>query len=211
MEKNNSKTLLTLMSLCVCLSIITLGLVIYDRFIKEEPEHAILKPIEIVPNTNDNKQNNDSNNNKTTPTNSNVGKNNTSGLRDYEGKDASINYEQLEKTLISKVNSKQEKIILQNCVNCKDIDFDNYDKAKCTKKELSVSSISQILNKLKSANLVEYVSASKPCSEYTYSVGSDFDAFEADDKSILLVGVNGNGYAFHFNNENVTDFLSKLK
>ena len=44
-EKNN-KTLMILMIICVCLSIATLGLVIYDRFIRKEPEHAILKPIE---------------------------------------------------------------------------------------------------------------------------------------------------------------------
>ena len=47
MEKEkNTKTLMTLMIICVCLSIVTLGLVIYDRFIRKEPEHAVLKPIE---------------------------------------------------------------------------------------------------------------------------------------------------------------------
>lgn len=44
-----SKTLVVLMILCVCLSLVTLGIVIYDRFIRKEPEHAILKPIEGVP------------------------------------------------------------------------------------------------------------------------------------------------------------------
>ncbi len=55
MEKEkNTKTLITLMIICVCLSIVTLGLVIYDRFIRKEPEHAVLKPITIDNNQIDN-------------------------------------------------------------------------------------------------------------------------------------------------------------
>ena len=43
---NNSKTLMILMIICVCLSLATLGIVIYDRFIRKEPEHAVLKPLD---------------------------------------------------------------------------------------------------------------------------------------------------------------------
>ena len=82
---------------------------------------------------------------------------------------------------------------------------------KCTKTNLGVNSIKTFVNKLKSANLVEYIPTSKECSEYTYTIGSDLSAFEADDKSILLVGINCNGYAFHFTNENMIDFLINLK
>ncbi len=35
--------------------------------------------------------------------------------------------------------------------------------------------------------------------------------FEADDPSILLVGLNGNGYAYHFAGEDIRDFLKNLK
>ena len=53
MEKEkNTKTLMILMIICVCLSITTLGIVIYDRFIRKEPEHAVLKPITIDNNDN---------------------------------------------------------------------------------------------------------------------------------------------------------------
>ncbi len=44
-NKSNNKTLMILMTICVCLSITTLGIVIYDRFIRKEPETAVLKPI----------------------------------------------------------------------------------------------------------------------------------------------------------------------
>lgn len=57
MEKEkNTKTLMILMIICVCLSITTLGIVIYDRFIRKEPEHAVLKPIDVVPNNNQEKK-----------------------------------------------------------------------------------------------------------------------------------------------------------
>ncbi len=49
---NTSKTLIILMSICVALSIITLGIVVYDRLVRKEPEHVILKPIEIDGDTN---------------------------------------------------------------------------------------------------------------------------------------------------------------
>lgn len=58
MKKDNySKTLIILMILCVCLSIATLGIVVYDRFIKKEPEHALLKPVEGVPTVQDVEEN----------------------------------------------------------------------------------------------------------------------------------------------------------
>lgn len=46
-EAKLSKTLVVLMIICVCLSLATLAIVVYDRFIKKEPEHAVLKPLEI--------------------------------------------------------------------------------------------------------------------------------------------------------------------
>ena len=61
MEKEkNTKTLMILMIICVCLSITTLGIVIYDRFIRKEPEHAVLKPIMV---DNQSSENNVANNN----------------------------------------------------------------------------------------------------------------------------------------------------
>ena len=61
MEKEkNTKTLMILMIICVCLSITTLGIVIYDRFIRKEPEHAVLKPITIDNNNNSYKKIDDS-------------------------------------------------------------------------------------------------------------------------------------------------------
>ena len=49
MDNKSNKTLIILMSICVCLSLITLGIVVYDRFIRKEPERAVLKPIEVMP------------------------------------------------------------------------------------------------------------------------------------------------------------------
>ena len=60
-NKSNNKTLMILMIICVCLSIVTLGIVIYDRFIRKEPEHAVLKPIDSVSIIDNNQQKNENN------------------------------------------------------------------------------------------------------------------------------------------------------
>ena len=63
-NKSNNKTLMILMIICVCLSITTLGIVIYDRFIRKEPEPAVLKPIDTNNQKDDNNVSNDEENNK---------------------------------------------------------------------------------------------------------------------------------------------------
>ena len=200
MEKEkNTKTLMILMIICVCLSITTLGIVIYDRFIRKEPEHAVLKPITV-----DNQNTTINNDNKNYNTNNLT-------LEEDNNDNISIDYEKTQKDLIDKVNKNIDKIILKRCESCKGIDYDNSSNAKCSDKEMSVNSINEVINKLKTASKVELLPTSKACSLYTYTVGNDLVVFEADDTSILLVGLNNNGYAFHFPGENVVDFLSKLK
>lgn len=132
--------------------------------------------------------------------------NNTLGLKDASGNDISINYEKLEIELL-----KNNNVYLSVCESCAEIDEGNINDVKCNKKSLSVSTISTFISKLKSAKSVEYLPTSKVCSLYTYSVGNDFVAFDGDDTSILLVGLNNNGYAFHFPNENIVTFLNGLK
>lgn len=58
-NKSNNKTLMILMIICVCLSITTLGIVIYDRFIRKEPEPAVLKPIDLGNQMVNDNENND--------------------------------------------------------------------------------------------------------------------------------------------------------
>ena len=58
-SKNCSKTLIILIIVCITLSIITLGIVVYDKFIKSDSiEHPILKPI-----AGSNEENKETNNN----------------------------------------------------------------------------------------------------------------------------------------------------
>ena len=59
------------------------------------------------------------------------------------------------------------------------------------------------------AKYVEYMPTSKNCVLYNFSVGSDLIAFEADDPTVMLVGINGDGFAFHFD-ESVIDFFKSL-
>lgn len=130
-------------------------------------------------------------------------KNNTYGLKDADGKDISIDYSELEKDLTNDVNKNSEKVELTYCSKCGD--------AKCDKKELNVESVKTVVSKLKDADKVEYLPTSRECVKYTYTIGEGFTAFEADDSSILLVSIDNVGYAFTFDGEDVTKFLSDLK
>ena len=76
-------------------------------------------------------------------------------------------------------------------------------------KNLDTSAIAKVINKLKEAKYVEYMPTSKNCVLYNFSVGSDLIAFEDDDPTVMLVGINGDGFAFHFD-ESVIDFFKSL-
>lgn len=122
-----------------------------------------------------------------------------------------LDYEKIKNDLVNNVISGK-RIYLENCESCEGIDFDNYDEAVCHKKELTINSITTFINKLKKATKVEELPTSKACSLYSYWIeDSGLSAFEADDPSILLVGLNGKGYAYHFAGEDVKDFLKNLK
>ena len=43
-KESCSRTLMTLMIICASLSFITLGIVVFDKFIREEPEKTVVKP-----------------------------------------------------------------------------------------------------------------------------------------------------------------------
>ena len=196
MEKE-TKNQRVVIGLLTGIIIILLGLCIYFMFIKKDN-----KEISGNQPTNSEKEKEERKEAKQT--------NNTLGLKGSNGEDISLNYEELEKKLLNMVNNGT-KVYLDHCDNCSDIDYDNIDEAQCSKKELSVNVVKNLINKLKNANKVEYMPTSRPCAEYTFSIDNGIVAYEADDKSILLVGVNNNGYAFHFTNENIVDFLSNLK
>jgi len=188
-ETNKNKNLIIVVMACVI--VLLIAALVYFLFIKKDKPEEQVKPQDIH-ETED------------------IKKNNTFGLKDVDGNDISLDYEKLEQDLINKVKSGSVKIELQHCENCEDFDYDNADSVKCTKKELGVNSITVFISKLKSANSVEYLPTGRECSEYVYSVGNEFFGFEADDSSILLMGINNNGYAFHFDNENMIEFLSNL-
>lgn len=189
-EKEKNKNLI--IGIMACLIILLIVALVYFVFIKKDKDQESTKAQDVLEKED-------------------IKKNNTFGLKDFDGNDVSLDYEKLEQELIYNVNSGSVKIELKHCENCEDFDYNNADSVKCTKKELEVNSITIFINKLKSANFVEYLPTGRECSEYTYSIGNKFFGFEADDSAILLMGINDKGYAFHFDNENIIEFLSNLK
>ena len=166
------------MIICVSLSFITLGIVIYDKFIRKEPEKTIIKPVSVDYNSMKN------------------------AIADIK-----IDYSELAR----KMKSDDKHIYLNVCDTCEEIDESNIDEASGTKKELGKDTVEKVINKLKDASKVELLSTSKVCSLYTYYVEDVITIFEADDPNILLVGIEGEGYAYHFNGENVKSFLESFK
>ena len=185
----HNRVLVILMTICVTLSIITLGIVIYDKFIKKEETKTCNCPTCVVgDNTKQERK--------------------VTVKKDTE--DYVLDFDSLEDRLANSVNNDHKKIVLSMC-DCNGIDFDNIEDMTCDNKELSVDSIGVVINKLYSSKKVEWVPTSRACADYTYLIeDSHFFIFEADDKSILLAGIDQDGYAFHYDNEDVRDFLKNL-
>ena len=193
MEKEN-KNLKVVIALLSILVVILLILGIYFIFIKKDK-----KAVDVEPSNN-------------VEINE---KNNTEGLKDSDGKDISIDYENLEKELIDNVDKNGYLVYLDYCKDCT-LNTSETDDIYCSKKTLSKNSIVTIINKLKSASKVEFMPTGRNCAVYTYSISNQngenlLVAYEADDASILLVGIKGQGYAYHFNGENIINFFNSLQ
>ncbi len=179
----NNKLLIYLMFVCVFLSIVTLGIVAYDKFIKKKDEPSCNCPrCEIKDSKTERKI-----------------------TVKKDDKDYVLDFDDIESRLLN----SQDKATLTIC-NCKDIDLDNIDDMKCNNKDLSKESIKKVINKLYNAKKVVWAPTGKMCAEYKYAAGDDFFLFEADDTSILLVSIDQDGYAFYYENEDVRDFLKNL-
>lgn len=123
-----------------------------------------------------------------------------------------INYDELEKELINKINSDSNtNVYLSTCE-----DFNTQDIV------ISTISISEVIKKLKTADSVEEIATSTFCPAYRFSItsnkGSDNESKDlmsivyGNDRKTLLVGINDTGYAYHFASENELDhFLENLK
>ncbi len=122
-----------------------------------------------------------------------------------------LNFDNLENKLTKKINEQKKKAILSNC-DCNGISYDNIESMNCDNKELSIDSVKMVINKLFSSKKVVWVPTSRICADYTYLIeDSNFFLMEADDKSIILAGIDNDGYAFHYDGEDVRDFLRNLK
>jgi len=122
-----------------------------------------------------------------------------------------LDFDDIENRLIKKIDEQKKKAILSSC-DCNGIDYDNIESMNCDNKELSSDSVKAVINKLFSSKKIEWVPTSRICADYTYLVeDSNFFLMEADDKNIILAGIDNDGYAFHFPGEDVRDFLKNLK
>ena len=122
-----------------------------------------------------------------------------------------LDFDDIENRLIKKIDEQKKKAILSSC-DCNGIDYDNVESMNCDNKELSSDSVKIVINKLFSSKKIEWVPTSRICADYTYLVeDSNFFLMEADDKSIILAGIDNDGYAFHYDGEDVRDFLKSLK
>ena len=188
-EKCTNKVLTTLMIVCVLLSVAILCILSYDRFLRKKDELKCNCPAPII--------NDGPKERKIT-----VAK----GEENYV-----LDFDDIEDRLLKNANNNHKKVILSSC-DCKGIGYDNIESMNCDNKELSVDSIGEVINKLYNAKKVEWVPTSKICADNTFLVeDSNFFMFEADDKSIILAGIDQDGYAFHFDGEDVRDFLKGLK
>lgn len=186
MKIENKKTKIMMLLL---LLVVVLLLVVYFVFIKKSNDSQN-KPIKI------------SNFEK-------VDVNNTLGLMNLDGNDASIDYENLENKLINALKNGAS-VYLNKCNSCVEMDYENVRDLKCTKKNLSSDSIKLLINKLQSSRQVEILPNGVYCSSYNYYVGDILMVSEGEDTSILSVSLNNNFYAFHFNDD-VIEFLDNLK
>ncbi|MBP5684088.1 MAG: hypothetical protein J6X02_02395 [Bacilli bacterium] len=122
--------------------------------------------------------------------------------------DININFSTLEDDLLAVIN-EGNKVSLSHCTNCEAIDYDNSKEVICSEKELLNETVTKVVEKLKSAKKISYLPTSKPCAIYNYSIGNYLIVFESDDQKSLLVGLNGEGYAFDYD-ENVIPFFEEL-
>lgn len=173
------------------------GYIIYDKVMKDKNSSESINDKNEEKNTNLEKKENIEEDN-----------NNTVKYEDSTG----INYDELEKELINKVNSDSNtNVYLSTCE-----DFNTKNTV------ISSTSISEVIQKLKIAYLVEELTTSKFCPVYSFSITSNMESEKnrkdlmsivyGDDRKILLVGINDKGYAYHFTSENELDhFLENLK
>ncbi len=125
--------------------------------------------------------------------------------------DVTLNYDTLRSNLFNQADAGK-KIILKNCTNCHEIDYENANEATCTEMELTRESIDKVIDKLKSAKGLKVLSTGKLCSMYTYHIGDYITVFESDDRKSLLVGLGDKDYGYAFDyDEEVLLFFEGLK
>ena len=129
-------------------------------------------------------------------------------VTDSQGKVYSIDFTGLLHKLEKKVDNYEEKITLVTRESCNGDEGSNTTVGQKVK-ELSMDSITKVIDKLRSSKKIEYLSTSRTCSLYNFQIGNDLTVFEADDDHILLVGIEGNGFAFHYD-DSVLDFFKSL-
>lgn len=197
MEKGKSKGLIFLIIILMLLVLGLGGYIIYDKVMKDKNSSESINDKNEEKNTNLEKKENIEEDN-----------NNTVKYEDSTG----INYDELEKELIDKINSDSNtNVYLSTCE-----DFNTQDIV------ISTTSISEVIKKLKTADSVEEIATSTFCPAYRFSITSNkgndngskdlMSIVYGYDRKILLVGINDTGYAYHFASENELDhFLENLK
>ena len=127
-----------------------------------------------------------------------------------EQEEISIDYKSLKKELIARIdNDPNTNAYLETC--------DNFERERTV---LSTTSVEQLIDKLMTANSISKLPTSMTCPNYTYTVSTNIDndmtreniiiAMYSNDDNILLVGIKGEGYAFHFDTS-LNGLLESLK